>query len=196
MERPKDKPKDYYRILGVARDASTAAIKRAYRRLARKLHPDAGVGASVDDFRDVQAAYETLTDAERRRRYDEALERHTRSRFEPLAWSFVRTPSAGELRRPVRPDSLSGEILLDPREAASGGVLPLDVPVSASCPSCDGTGGFVFDCPRCGGDGKIERRLPVPIRIPPGVRDGTVFQVRVDDPGILSIILTVHVRAF
>jgi molecular chaperone DnaJ len=188
-----EKPKDFYLILGVSRDASAATIKRAYRRLAKKYHPDLDTHTAGDEFREVQLAYETLADAERRRRYDETLQRKERV-FEPLSWSFVRSPAAGDLRRPVRPDSLSGEILLTQTEASKGGVMPLDVPVSAQCPSCDGTGGFVFDCGRCGGEGKVERRLPVPLRIPPGVRDGTVFQVAVDDPGVLSILLTVHIR--
>ena len=64
----------------------------------------------------------------------------------------------------------------------------------AACPSCEGTGGYVFDCERCGGEGTIERRLPVPVRIPAGVPEGTVFQVSVDDPAVLSILLTVHIR--
>jgi hypothetical protein len=93
------------------------------------------------------------------------------------------------------PGSLSGEILLTPEEAKAGGVLPLDVPLLATCPVCDGTGGFVFDCGRCGGEGKVERRLPVPIRIPAGIPDGTVFQLAVDDPAVLSVLLTVHIRS-
>ena len=80
------------------------------------------------------------------------------------------------------------------KEAAAGGVLPLDVPLLTTCPSCEGTGGFVFDCPRCDGEGKVERRFPVPLRIPQGVREGTVFQVAVDEPGVLSVLLTVHIR--
>jgi len=186
-----EKPKDYYLILGVARDATTAAIKRAYRRLAKELHPDRG-GRGPEAFQDLQAAYETLADAERRRRYDETLAQA--SQFGPLAWSFVRSPARGDLRRPIRPGSLSGEILLTPQEARVGGVLPLDVPLTAACPTCEGTGGYVFDCDRCGGEGTIERRLPVPVRIPAGVPEGTVFQVSVDDPSVLSILLTVHIR--
>src|SRR5436190_327845 len=103
-------------------------------------------------------------------------------------------PATGDLRRPIRPGSLSGEILLTPQEARAGGVLPLDVPLTAACPSCEGTGGYVFDCERCAGEGTIERRLPVPVRIPAGVPEGTVFQVSVDDPAVLSILLTVHIR--
>ena len=189
-----EKPKDYYGILGVSRNASTAAIKRAYRRLAKKLHPDMGAQAEMGEaFRDLQAAYETLADAEQRRRYDETLGR-VEDRFSPLSWSFVRSPAAGDLRRPVRPGSLSGEILLTQAEAKAGGVLPLDVPIYTSCPACQGTGGFVFDCGRCGGEGKVEKRFPVPLRIPAGAREGTVFQVSVDEPGVLSILLTLHIR--
>ncbi|HET8644079.1 MAG TPA: DnaJ domain-containing protein [Vicinamibacteria bacterium] len=189
-----EKPKDFYTILGVDRSASQAAIKRAYRRLAKRLHPDIGTDSSAD-FQALQAAYEVLADAERRRRYDESLQQMERDRFAPLSWSFVRSPASGDLRRPTMPGSLSGEILLSPEEAAAGGVLPLDVPLLATCPACDGTGGFVFDCPRCGGEGKVERRLPVPIRIPAGIPDGTVFQLAVDDPAVLSVLLTVHVRS-
>jgi hypothetical protein len=102
----------------------------------------------------------------------------------------------GDLRRPICPGSLSGEILLTAGEAANGGVLPLDVPLTTTCDLCEGTGGYIFDCERCGGEGKVERRLPLPISIPPGVRDGEVFQVAVDDPGVLSVFLTVHIRRF
>jgi len=112
-----------------------------------------------------------------------------------LSWSFVRSPAVGDLPRPLRPGSLSGEILLTPSEAAAGGVLPLDVPIETRCVACEGTGGFVFDCPRCGGEGRAERRFPIPVRVPAGVRDGTVFHVMVDEPSVLSILLTVHIRA-
>jgi molecular chaperone DnaJ len=190
-----EKPKDYYVLLGVPRDASPAAIKRAYRRLAKQYHPDVGRGSTAKDFHDLQAAYETLADAERRRRYDELLTEEAEfDSFAPLSWSFLRSPAAGELRRPVRPGSLSGEILLSFDEAASGGVLPLDVPLPTACRACDGTGGAFFDCGHCGGEGKVERRLPVPLRIPAGVRDGTIFQVAVDDPEVVSLVLTVHIR--
>ncbi|HVQ30829.1 MAG TPA: DnaJ domain-containing protein [Vicinamibacteria bacterium] len=187
-----ERPKDFYRLLGVSRNATADAIKRAYRRLARKYEPDPVAALPATEFHELQVAYETLADADRRRRYDETL--RERERLDAPSWAYVRSPSSSDLRRPIQPGSLSGEILLSPEEARCGGVLPLDVPITTACPSCEGTGGFVFDCYRCGGEGTIERRFPVPVRIPAGIRDGTVFQVAVDDPAMMSILLTVHIR--
>ena len=64
--------RDYYEILGVARDATPEAIKKAYRGLARKLHPDVNPGdkGSEAKFKEVQQAYDILSDQEKRARYD------------------------------------------------------------------------------------------------------------------------------
>src|SRR5580765_5673839 len=64
--------KDHYEILGVKRDASQEEIKKAYRRLARKLHPDLNPGdkAAEETFKDVANAYRLLNDADKRRRFD------------------------------------------------------------------------------------------------------------------------------
>jgi len=63
--------KDYYRILGVARKADDKTIKSAYRRLARKHHPDVAKGKdAADRFKEISEAYEVLSDPEKRRRYD------------------------------------------------------------------------------------------------------------------------------
>lgn len=69
--------KDYYAILGVARDASTADITKAYRKLAHKYHPDvSGDKASEEQFKEVAEAYKTLKDPEKRKAYDQ-LGQHT-----------------------------------------------------------------------------------------------------------------------
>jgi DnaJ-class molecular chaperone len=63
--------KDYYRILGVERNADDKTIKSAYRKLARKHHPDVAKGAgAADKFKEINEAYEVLSDPEKRRRYD------------------------------------------------------------------------------------------------------------------------------
>ncbi|MEK9737468.1 MAG: DnaJ domain-containing protein, partial [Candidatus Nanopelagicales bacterium] len=62
---------DYYALLGVTREAGPDEIKRAYRRLARELHPDVNSDpAAVDRFKEVTAAYEVLSDPEKRQMYD------------------------------------------------------------------------------------------------------------------------------
>jgi curved DNA-binding protein len=64
--------KDYYKILGVARDANQDEIKRVYRRLARKYHPDVSKEANAEErFKEVQEAYEVLKDPEKRAAYDQ-----------------------------------------------------------------------------------------------------------------------------
>ncbi len=185
-----EKPKDYYQLLGVPRDASLTAIKRAFRRLARRYRPRRA-GATVAALAELQAAYETLSDVERRRRYDDQLQGF---RPAPAAGAQPRRPAAGDLRRPLAPASLAAEVVLSLADAAKGTVLSLDVPVSAVCEACDGTGGSFFDCEQCGGEGQVDRRLPVPVHVPPGTREGTVFQIRTDEAAVPSILLTVHLQ--
>ena len=63
----------HYEVLGVEKDADDAALKKAYRKLALKLHPDKNVGdaSATEKFKELNASYETLTDATERRWYDD-----------------------------------------------------------------------------------------------------------------------------
>ena len=72
---------DYYVVLGIAEDADDETIRRAFRALARRYHPDVGAGSSPIEFQRAREAYETLADPERRRRYDRQLRA---SRVEPV----------------------------------------------------------------------------------------------------------------
>src|SRR4051794_2551981 len=64
-------PRDYYEVLGVSREANETEIKKAFRRLARELHPDVNEEPDAEDrFKEAAEAYEVLSDAERRRTYD------------------------------------------------------------------------------------------------------------------------------
>jgi len=81
--------RDYYEILGVARDATPEAIKKAYRGLARKNHPDVNPGDKKAEarFKEVQHAYDILSDPEKRSRYD----RYGDAAFEGMAAAGPRT---------------------------------------------------------------------------------------------------------
>jgi curved DNA-binding protein len=82
--------KDYYEIMGVARDASADEIKRAYRRLARKYHPDVSKEKDAEArFKEVGEAYEVLRDPEKRAAYDQLGRRPTGEEFKPPPnWNF------------------------------------------------------------------------------------------------------------
>ncbi len=190
-----EKPKDYYQILGVARDATPAAIKRAYRRLAKKYHPDVASEALVPEFQELQAAYETLTDAERRRRYDESLWHAERALPCPGPSCGAR-PRATCAARSSRA-ACRGEILLTPRrgaprEACSPSTCPSPRPARPATAPADSSSTASAAAARARSSGGF----PCPFASPPACATGTVFQVAVDDPAVLSIFLTVHIRYF
>jgi curved DNA-binding protein len=82
--------KDYYKILGVERTASDADIKKAFRKLAHKYHPDVSKEKDAEEkFKDVNEAYQTLSDPEKRAAYDQLGQRKEGSDFEPPpGWNF------------------------------------------------------------------------------------------------------------
>jgi curved DNA-binding protein len=87
--------KDYYQVMGVGRDASAEDIKRAYRRLARKFHPDVSKEPNAEErFKEIGEAYEVLRDSEKRAAYDGLGARRQGEEFRPPPdWQF--DPAAG-----------------------------------------------------------------------------------------------------
>jgi curved DNA-binding protein len=183
------KYKDYYQILGVPRDASAEDIKRAYRKLARKYHPDVSKEAGAEErFKEVGEAYETLKDAEKRAAYDQ-LGRHKPGEEirPPPDWG----PVFGEGGAPFGAGSFEDIDLGDlfasfggraGGRGRSGPVPGRDVEAHVTIPF-----GFAFHGGETelemadvevGDDGRV-RRVPrrVRVRIPPGVTDGQVLRV-------------------
>ncbi len=89
--------KDYYKILGVDKDADIKTIKKAYRELARRYHPDANPGnrEAEEKFKEISEAYEVLSDPEKRKRYDELGSNWENYDFSRFAGGFGRWQEAG-----------------------------------------------------------------------------------------------------
>jgi molecular chaperone DnaJ len=163
--------KDYYAALGVAKDADAAAIKKAYRKLARDLHPDKNPGdaAAENRFKEVSEAYDVLSDATKRKEYDEARTLFGTGGFRPGGFGTTGTSGSfdmsdlfgassglGDLftdlfgqastagtRGPSpsqRGNDLSADIDLGFEESVRGTTLPLKMSGPARCRTCFGSG--------------------------------------------------------
>jgi DnaJ-class molecular chaperone len=177
------KPKDYYSILGVKVEATLEQIKSAYRRLARQFHPDVKDTSDIERFREIQEAYDVLSDGEKRRAYDltagsEIPVMHGSSAV-PFAevWPEPMPTTLRPQRRRARARVLenNAEIVLSPEEARRGGMLSFEVRIGETCPACEGTGqGFMVWCWDCDGTGELRRYRRIRFDIPPGVEHGDV----------------------
>lgn len=173
------RPKDYYAILGVAIGATLDEIKSAYRRLARQFHPDIQDTSNIERFRDVQEAYEVLSDRDKRRAYDLSAGAEIPISFGPGVEPFEEvwpgsTPSRTRShRKRSRVLEKNAEIVISPEEARQGGILSFEAKVVEACPACEGTGqGFINWCWDCDGSGELLRYQRVRFSIPPGVEHG------------------------
>lgn len=211
--------KDYYIVLGVSRGADLERIKRAYRKVAKKYHPDTSRSEETTDrFCEAQEAFETLADTEKRRRYDRELEEISSDRIKRVP-EIVRTHRksyherveslfsdaddffSGFLgglfdsrRGRSRGKDLYVEALLSPAEALEGGLYPVTVPVFAQCPRCDGRGKWEdFFCPACRGYGRVRTEREFSLSIPPHVKDGTHITLSLEDIGLRNTLLHIVV---
>jgi molecular chaperone DnaJ len=201
--------RDYYDVLGVAADAGADEIKRAYRQLARRYHPDISGDERGVAFVEVARAYEVLSDPERRRSYD-ALVWPSRSRardwvvpVDPLTDEVaIDFPSVANVLDRMRhaffgggpSATLAAEIVLTPEEAFAGITVPLDVPLRRTCPRCGGRGEVWADwCISCRGLGEVPVIHEMRVRIPPRVREGSMFRFSVTPPGAPSTVVDVRV---
>jgi DnaJ-class molecular chaperone len=184
--------RDYYKVLGVSPDAGADEIKRAYRRLARRYHPDISGDDRASAFLEASRAYEILNDPKRRRSYDDSRRRQSRpastARAEWLADEVaIDFPSVASVLDRMQYaffgaalGDLSAEIVLSPLEAFEGTVVPFDVPIRQTCPHCGGRGETWEEwCRLCGGCGDIRGLHEVELRVPAGVREGERFRFSV-----------------
>jgi molecular chaperone DnaJ len=178
--------RDYYEVLGVSRNATQEEIKKAYRRLARQYHPDINKSPDAEErFKEINEAYEVLSDAEKRAAYDRFGHAATQgagmggfegfggfsdmgfgSIFEDLFGGFgMRTATAQ--RAPVRGADLRIDVRLTFEEAVFGCTKELEVPRLERCPHCNGSGAepgtSPIRCPQCNGLGEVQRRQQNPL---------------------------------
>jgi molecular chaperone DnaJ len=178
--------KDYYAALGVPKDADTAAIKKAYRKLARDLHPDTNPGGE-ERFKEVSEAYDVLSDDTKRREYDEA-----RTLFgsgmraggyagggvpgfdlgDLFARAGGQTGGFGDVlgglfghrtagRAPRRGADVEADVTLSFADAARGATVPLRLTTTGPCGVCGGSGAAPgttpHTCATCQGAGVTSR---------------------------------------
>jgi DnaJ-class molecular chaperone len=211
--------KDHYLVLGISRAESPRGVRKAFRDLARRHHPDRAGPGGTPMFRDVVEAYRVLSDPERRRAYDAELRAAAPARagmardryfgaLDLFADARRIRPAPDELIAhllrnfvwpgPVKsehPEPLLCDIALSPDEARRGGVLDLRIPIRAVCPDCHGAGHvFGFACWRCDATGNARSDLTVPLDIPPGVRSGLIMEIPLDRFGIRNLWLRARLR--
>ncbi len=163
---------DYYAVLGVARDATPQEIKRAYRRLARELHPDVNPdNATQERFKSVAAAYEVLGDAEKRRMYDRGVDPRASTQgpgagpfdFSDLMDAFFGQSGGGQAGPPSRTQRGQDALIrlqLELHEVVFGSEREITIDTAIVCEACTGLGTAehtdVETCTMCKGRGEIQ----------------------------------------
>ena len=158
--------RDYYEVLGVSKGASEEEIKKAYKKLARKYHPDMNPGdkEAEEKFKEVNEANEVLSDPEKKARYDQFGD------LGDIFGSFFGGGFGGTRANPNAPqrgESLRTSVTISFEEAAFGCEKEISIERVEQCDTCRGTGcekGTTAEvCPDCRGTGMVQQRRQTPL---------------------------------
>jgi molecular chaperone DnaJ len=166
--------RDYYEVLGVRRDADEAEIKKAFRRLARELHPDVSEAPDAEErFKEAVEAYEVLSKSETRQLYDRFGHAGLRSGgFRPTSFDFGNLADifaaffgddllSTRMRGSARGADIAADVVIELAEAAAGTSRDVPYRVAVPCARCDATGvepgTEVTVCPTCNGMGRVQQ---------------------------------------
>jgi DnaJ-class molecular chaperone len=201
---------DYYALLGTTPSAGAAELRRAWRRLALRWHPDRAGHAATATFQLLSNAYEVLSDPLRRAAYDRQRRGGERARPAPPPQPARRAAPGVMLRRITGPLNLliscgaveledDGTITLMLREdeAAHGGMATISMRVDLWCPDCAKPAhpAHPAPCRRCGGSRKVEELYSAWLAVPPGVAAGEILAPSVDLPGMIEPVrFRVHIH--
>jgi molecular chaperone DnaJ len=179
--------RDYYEVLEVSRDASEADIKKAYRRLARKYHPDANPNDKTanDKFKEINEAYEVLKDPQKRAQYDQFGHAGLGGQggfdtggfggfgdfgnfggFDDIFDAFFGGGGRQQRSGPKQGADLRYDMKISLEEAAAGVEKDIKVDRLESCPTCKGSGAKPgtnpTTCPECHGTGQVQYSQSTP----------------------------------
>ncbi|MGH7612376.1 MAG: molecular chaperone DnaJ [Candidatus Dormibacteria bacterium] len=166
--------RDYYEVLGASRQATPAELKRCYRNLAMRYHPDRNPGdhEAEERFKEIGEAYQVLSDPSRRQRYDTfghaaegfagAQGFNFQSAFDLFDMFFAGAGSAQRRRQgPRRGQDLRLQVTVEFEEAIRGVTRTFSVTKPSPCPECQGSGAQAgtssHPCRDCGGQGQVQR---------------------------------------
>ena len=178
--------RDYYEILGVARDAPVDEVKKAYRKLAMQYHPDRNKAAGAEErFKEISEAYAVLSDAEKRRIYDQLGHAGFDQRYQTeedifrgadfsefgfdLGSIFRTIFGGGGFGGPVRGRDLIAELDITLEDVAKGAEKEVRVSRLEACDACGGTGARpgtrARRCATCAGRGQVAATMRTPFGI-------------------------------